>query len=45
MIADGCKAAWEIGPSRVLSGLMRKIDRNVSMTALGGADDLLTAGR
>lgn len=33
-------AAWEIGPGRVLAGLMRKIDRSVPVTNIGGAADL-----
>ena len=42
LIADGCDAAWEIGPNKVLSGLMRKIDRNVKMTRVGKVSDLET---
>lgn len=32
LVADGCGEMWEIGPNRVLTGLMRKINRNVRMT-------------
>jgi [acyl-carrier-protein] S-malonyltransferase len=39
LIADGCTGFWEIGPKRVLTGLMRKIDRNVKATSLGKATD------
>ena len=42
LIADGCEAAWEIGPNKVLSGLLRKIDRTVPMTLVGKASDLET---
>ena len=44
LIADGCSAGWEIGPNKVLSGLMRKIDRKVKMTPVGKASDIETAG-
>lgn len=43
LIADGCGAAWEIGPNKVLSGLMRKIDRNVKMTQVSKASDFENA--
>ncbi|MBU0638256.1 MAG: ACP S-malonyltransferase [Planctomycetes bacterium] len=32
LIADGCTAFWEVGPNRVLTGLMRKIDRRMQIT-------------
>ena len=44
LIGDGCGAGWEIGPNRVLSGLMRKIDRRVKMTPVGKASDIETVG-
>ncbi|MCG3126443.1 MAG: Malonyl CoA-acyl carrier protein transacylase [Phycisphaerae bacterium] len=40
LIADGMQTATEIGPGRVLAGLMRKIDRNVKVANIGGAGDL-----
>jgi [acyl-carrier-protein] S-malonyltransferase len=43
LIADGCTAFWEIGPNRVLTGLMRKIDRNARTTNLSKASDLAPA--
>ncbi len=42
LIAGGCDAAFEIGPGKVLSGLMRKIDRNVKSTPIGTAAELAT---
>lgn len=43
MIADGCTEFLEIGPNRVLTGLMRKIDRNAKATSIGKAADLVGA--
>ena len=43
LIADGCETFWEIGPNRVLSGLMRKIDRKVKVINLSSADRLAAA--
>ncbi len=40
LVADGCRAFYEIGPNRVLTGLMRKIDRSAKTTNLSKADDL-----
>jgi [acyl-carrier-protein] S-malonyltransferase len=40
LIADGCGEFWEIGPKRVLAGLMRKIDRNAKAVNIGKAADL-----
>lgn len=40
LIADGCAEFWEIGPKRVLAGLMRKIDRNAKTVNIGKAADL-----
>ncbi len=40
LIVDGCGEFWEIGPGRVLTGLMRKIDRGVKARNLGTAADL-----
>jgi len=40
MIADGCIAFWEIGPNRVLTGLMRKIDRSVKTANVSRASAL-----
>jgi [acyl-carrier-protein] S-malonyltransferase len=44
LVTDGCEAAWEIGPNRVLTGLMRKINRGVRMTNLSKAADLEVTG-
>ncbi len=40
LIADGAQEFWEIGPKRVLCGLMRKINRSVKMTSVSRAADL-----
>lgn len=40
LIADGCNAFREIGPNRVLTGLMRKINREVKCTNVSRAGDL-----
>jgi [acyl-carrier-protein] S-malonyltransferase len=40
LIADGCDQFWEIGPNRVLTGLMRKIDRTVKTTNVSTVADL-----
>ncbi len=40
LIADGCTAFWEVGPNKVLSGLMRKINRAAKVTNLSTANDL-----
>jgi [acyl-carrier-protein] S-malonyltransferase len=34
MIADGFDTFYEIGPGRVLTGLLRRIDRKVSCTSI-----------
>lgn len=43
LIADGCDEFWEIGPNRVLSGLMRKIDRRAKTINLSTAADIRPA--
>jgi [acyl-carrier-protein] S-malonyltransferase len=40
MIADGCTHFWEFGPGRVLTGLLRKIDRSASGTNVSTVADL-----
>lgn len=40
MIDDGVKRFLEIGPGRVLTGLMRRIDRKVSVVAVNTVDDI-----
>lgn len=40
MIRDGVEDFWELGPNRVLTGLMRKIDRKVKVTNVSRAADL-----
>ncbi|MBW7906113.1 MAG: ACP S-malonyltransferase [Phycisphaerae bacterium] len=44
LIADGVETFWEIGPGRVLSGLLRKIDRGRRAINVGGATELDAAG-
>jgi [acyl-carrier-protein] S-malonyltransferase len=40
MIADGVNQFWEVGPNRVLTGLMRKINRDAKCTNVSKAADL-----
>lgn len=40
LIADGCTQFYEVGPNRVLMGLMRKINREAKCTNLSKASDL-----
>lgn len=43
LIADGTTAFWEVGPNRVLTGLMRKINRSVTTTNISTAEGLAGA--
>jgi [acyl-carrier-protein] S-malonyltransferase len=43
LIADGCDLFWEVGPNRVLTGLMRKINRKITTVNLSSADRLTAA--
>ncbi len=43
MIADGCECFTEVGPGRVLTGLMRKINRAVRAVNISTAETLATA--
>jgi [acyl-carrier-protein] S-malonyltransferase len=43
LIADGCDVFWEVGPGRVLTGLMRKINRRVKTVNVSSADRLAAA--
>jgi len=43
LIADGCDTVWEIGPSRVLTGLMRKINRKIKTINISSVDRLAAA--
>ena len=40
LIAEGCETFYEIGPGRVLTGLMKKIDRNANVVNLSTAEAL-----
>jgi len=40
LIADGCDRFREVGPNRVLTGLMRKINRQVKTINISSADSL-----
>lgn len=42
MIADGCTRMFEFGPGRVLTGLMRKIDRSVKAVNVSSVDRIKT---
>jgi [acyl-carrier-protein] S-malonyltransferase len=44
LIADGVNGFYEIGPGRVLAGLMKRIDRKVPVTCLGTVEALKTLG-
>jgi [acyl-carrier-protein] S-malonyltransferase len=43
LIADGCTEFWEVGPSRHLTGMMRKINRTAKTTNLSTVGDLTAA--
>ncbi|MFH1678002.1 MAG: ACP S-malonyltransferase [Candidatus Omnitrophota bacterium] len=43
MIAQGVKKFFEIGPGRVLKGLIRKIDPAVEVINIGNKDDIIKA--
>jgi len=43
LIADGCDTFWEIGPNRVLTGLLRKIKARLKAINLSKAADLQPA--
>jgi [acyl-carrier-protein] S-malonyltransferase len=43
LIADGCDTFWEVGPNRVLTGLMRRINRSVKTINVSSADRLAAA--
>ena len=40
MIKQGSKKFIEIGPGKVLSGLVKRIDRNVDLIQINNIDDL-----
>ncbi len=40
MAADGCTTFWEFGPGRVLTGLMRKIDRKLKAINVSRLSDI-----
>jgi [acyl-carrier-protein] S-malonyltransferase len=40
MASAGVKRAFEIGPGKVLSGLVRRIDKSIEVTNVQGPDDL-----
>jgi [acyl-carrier-protein] S-malonyltransferase len=40
LLADGVDSFYEIGPGRVLSGLMRRINRKAKVTDIGSAETL-----
>ena len=43
LIAEGCDLFWEVGPNRVLTGLMRKIDRKTKTINISSVDRLAAA--
>lgn len=43
LIADGCDLFWEVGPNRVLTGLMRKIDRTARTINISSVERLAEA--
>ena len=42
MISKGTKHFIEIGPGKVLSGLIKRIDRNVKVSAINNEEDINT---
>jgi [acyl-carrier-protein] S-malonyltransferase len=44
LIADGVNGFYEIGPGRVLAGLMKRIDRRLPVTCLGTVEALKALG-
>ena len=42
MIADGATDFFEVGPGNVLSGLVKRINRDYSVLAIGKADEIFT---
>ncbi len=38
MVGDGVSTFIEIGPGRVLAGLIKRIDRNVNIVNIGDAE-------
>jgi [acyl-carrier-protein] S-malonyltransferase len=42
MIADGATDFYEVGPGNVLSGLVKRINRDYSVLAIGKADEIFT---
>jgi [acyl-carrier-protein] S-malonyltransferase len=40
MIEKGTKQFIEIGPGKVLSGLIKRIDRNVKVSAINNEEDI-----
>ena len=40
MISKGTKKFIEIGPGKVLSGLIKRIDRNVKVSAINSEEDI-----
>jgi [acyl-carrier-protein] S-malonyltransferase len=44
MVGDGVKGFMEVGPGKVLSGLMRRIDRSVRCTPVGTAAEVDALG-
>ncbi len=43
LLADGVEEFWEVGPNRVLTGLMRKINRRAKIINVSKAADLTAA--
>ncbi len=43
LLADGVEEFWEVGPNRVLTGLMRKINRRAKITNVSKSADLTAA--
>jgi [acyl-carrier-protein] S-malonyltransferase len=40
MVSDGVSTFIELGPGRVLAGLIKRIDRNVKILNIGDADTI-----
>ncbi|MEO1705477.1 MAG: malonyl CoA-acyl carrier protein transacylase, partial [Pseudomonadota bacterium] len=43
MASQGVSEIWEVGAGKALSGMIRRIDRSISIAAIGSPDDVAVA--
>jgi [acyl-carrier-protein] S-malonyltransferase len=43
MSGEGVREIWEIGAGKALSGMIRRVDREIACRAVGTADDVAAA--